>query len=261
MSKKFHFITGLPRSGSTLLSALLKQNPKFHASITDPLATIVKGIIETSQDGPGLKYEVPIERRINTIHGTFEGFYRHINKSVIFNTNRAWTLLMSQVDKIYPESKFIICVRDIVRILDSFENIYRNNPLVKNTVSGSIGGTVYSRADALMIDEGIVGFPLQGIKQAITGNEQSKLFIIEYNNLCQMPDLILKALYNFLEEEPFEHNFNNIENDWEEYDREIGVPMHKLKPRVEFQERKLIIPPDLIQKYSNMEVWRLNLES
>lgn len=257
MSKKFHFITGLPRSGSTLLSALLKQNPKFHASITDPLATIVKGIIETSQEGPGMKYEVPIERRINTIRGTFEGFYQHIDKPVIFNTNRAWTLLTSQIDKIYPDSKFIVCVRDIVRVIDSFETIHRNNPMIKNTVSGSIGGTVYSRTDALMLEDGIVGFPLLGIKQAITGNEQSKLFIVEYNNLCQMPDLILKALYNFLGEEPFQHDFNNIESDWDEYDREIGVPMHKLKPRIEFQERKFIIPPDIIQKYTNMEVWRM----
>lgn len=261
MNKKYHFIAGLPRSGSTLLSALLKQNPKFHASITDPLATIVKGIIETSQEGPGMKYEVPIERRINTIRGTFEGFYQHIDKPVIFNTNRAWTLLTSQIDTIYTDSKFIICVRDIARIIDSFENIHRNNPMVKNTVSGSIGGTVYSRADSLMLEEGIVGFPLQGIKQAITGNEQSKLFIIEYNKLCQKPGLIFNALYNFLEEEPFEHDFNNIKSDWDEYDREIGVSMHKLKSRVEFIERKFIIPPDIIQKYSNMEVWRFNLES
>ncbi|MBU0835751.1 MAG: sulfotransferase, partial [Gammaproteobacteria bacterium] len=27
----YHFISGLPRSGSTLLAALLRQNPRFHA--------------------------------------------------------------------------------------------------------------------------------------------------------------------------------------------------------------------------------------
>jgi len=31
MSEKiYHFITGLPRSGSTLISSILQQNPKFH---------------------------------------------------------------------------------------------------------------------------------------------------------------------------------------------------------------------------------------
>lgn len=256
MNKKYHFITGLPRSGSTLLSAILNQNPRFHASITDPLATMVRGVIETSQNGPGMKYEVPIERRISTVRGTVNGFYDHVDKPVIFNTNRAWTILTSQIDKIYPESKFIVCVRDIPRILDSFETINRNNPMVTNTVSGGLEGTVYSRSEALMTNEGIVGFPLLGIKQAITGNEQHKLFFIEYDQMCQMPQVVMSALYNFLEEEQFAHDFDNVQGDWDEYDREIGVPMHKLKTRVQFQERKFIIPPDIIQRYSNLEVWR-----
>jgi sulfotransferase len=32
-----HFISGLPRSGSTLLAALLRQNPRFHAGMTSPV--------------------------------------------------------------------------------------------------------------------------------------------------------------------------------------------------------------------------------
>jgi sulfotransferase len=32
-----HFISGLPRSGSTLLAALLRQNPRFEAGMSGPL--------------------------------------------------------------------------------------------------------------------------------------------------------------------------------------------------------------------------------
>ncbi len=32
----FHFISGLPRAGTTLLAALLRQNPRFHAGMTSP---------------------------------------------------------------------------------------------------------------------------------------------------------------------------------------------------------------------------------
>ena len=32
---KLHFISGLPRSGSTLLAGLLRQNPRFAAAIRD----------------------------------------------------------------------------------------------------------------------------------------------------------------------------------------------------------------------------------
>lgn len=257
MNKKYHFITGLPRSGSTLLSAILKQNPRFHASITDPLATMTKGIIETSQDGPGMKFEVPVERRISTVKGMINGFYENIDKEVIFNTNRAWTLLTPQIDTIFPESKFIVCVRDIAWVLDSFEVAHRKNPLSTNTVTGGLSGTVYSRMESLMTDDGIVGFPLLGIKQAITGNEKHKLFILEYDQLCKNPELMIKALYAFIDEPMFNHNFNDIQGNWEDYDNEIGIPLHKLSSRVTYSPRKFLIPPDIIQKYSNMEVWRM----
>ncbi|MGH8137248.1 MAG: sulfotransferase, partial [Steroidobacteraceae bacterium] len=44
-AQKFHFISGLPRSGSTLLSAILKQNPRFHAGMTSPLGDMVSTLV------------------------------------------------------------------------------------------------------------------------------------------------------------------------------------------------------------------------
>ena len=38
---KLHFISGLPRSGSTLLAGILRQNPAFHAAMTGPVAGLV----------------------------------------------------------------------------------------------------------------------------------------------------------------------------------------------------------------------------
>ena len=37
MAKRMHFISGLPRSGSTLLPALLRQNLLFSAAMTSPV--------------------------------------------------------------------------------------------------------------------------------------------------------------------------------------------------------------------------------
>lgn len=256
-NKQYHFITGLPRSGSTLLSAILKQNPRFHSSITDPLATLVKGVIETSQEGPGMKSEVPVQRRRNIVEGLFNGFYKEVDRPVIFNTNRAWTLLTPQMKDLYPKSKMLVCVRDINWILDSFETAHRKNPLSTNTVTGGLGGTVYSRVESLMEEKGIVGFPYIGIKQAITSAEKNMLMLIEYNELCKNPEQILRSVYNFIGEEHYEHDFNNVEGSWDEYDAEIGIPLHQVRRKVEFTQRQFILPPDILQKYTNMEVWRL----
>jgi sulfotransferase len=257
MNKTYHFITGLPRSGSTLLSSILKQNPKFHASITDPLASLVKGVIESSQDGPGMKSEVPIERRKNLVRHLFDGYYQDVNKEVIFNTNRGWTYLTGVVKDLYPKSKFIVCVRDINWVLDSFESAHRRNSFSTNSVTGGLGGSVYSRAEFLMTETGIVGFPYIGVKQAITGPDQSLLFLLEYEQLCKKPKETIQALYNFIDEPYYEHDFNDVEASWDEYDSEIGIKLHDVRKKVEWRERKFILPPDLLNKYANMEVWRM----
>jgi sulfotransferase len=255
--KTYHFITGLPRAGSTLLSGILKQNPRFHASITDPLATLVKGMVESCQDGPGMKKEVPVERRKNLVRHVMEGYYADVDKPVIFNTNRAWTLLPHLMKDLYPKSKMVVCVRDIKWIMDSFELAHRRDPLSTNTMFGGLSGTVYSRMDSLMTDTGVVGFPYIGVKQAITSAEKNMLMLVEYDQLCKNPAGILKALYNFIGEPFYEHDFKNVEASWDEYDSEIGMKLHEVKRKVEYKSRETILPPDIINKYSNMEVWRM----
>lgn len=42
---RFHFISGLPRSGSTLLAGILRQNPRFHAAMNSLVkALLLRGI-------------------------------------------------------------------------------------------------------------------------------------------------------------------------------------------------------------------------
>jgi len=257
MTRQYHFITGLPRSGSTLLTSILNQNPRFHSSITDPLATFVKGMLETLVSEPGMKTVFPEERRANTIRGMIDGYYEHIDKEVIFNTNRAWTFLTPQVKHVYPNAKMIVCVRDVNWVLDSFEQAHRRQPMDVNTVTGGPGKSVYERVEMIMTEQGIVGFPYVGIKQAITSNERNMLMLVEYDDLAKSPEKVMRAIYNFIDEPWFEHNFNNVEASWDEYDKEIGITLHKVRKKVEFTSRKSILPPDILNKFNNMEVWRM----
>ncbi|WP_414570950.1 sulfotransferase [Nostoc sp. CCY 9925] len=54
MTPKIHFISGLPRSGSTLLGVLLRQNPQFHASMTSPVGSLVNRMLEHRLSNPGI---------------------------------------------------------------------------------------------------------------------------------------------------------------------------------------------------------------
>ena len=51
MNQGIHFISGLPRSGSTLLAAILRQNPHFHAGMSSPVGTLFNALLrQMSQD-------------------------------------------------------------------------------------------------------------------------------------------------------------------------------------------------------------------
>ena len=51
LPQRFHFISGLPRSGSTLLSAILRQNPRFHAGVSSPVGAFFSSVLANVSAG------------------------------------------------------------------------------------------------------------------------------------------------------------------------------------------------------------------
>lgn len=255
MKKEYHFITGLPRSGSTLLSSILLQNPDFHASISDCLFECTDQIIKNAS-APQFKKMISIDRRKNMIKGLFDGFYEDVNKTTIFNTNRLWTYLSPLIADLYSNSKFIVCVRDINWILDSFEMAQRKNPYNTTSFGGNTSDSVYDRVSRLAEAGGLIMHPYHGIKQAMSSNEKHKLFFVEYNDLCITPEQTMKRLYEFIEKDYFNHDFNDVERSWDEYDVELGADLHKVRKDIQYIERESILTPDILYQYANMEFWR-----
>ena len=68
--KKMHMISGLPRSGTTLLSTILNQNPKFSASISGPAARMVRSIVTEAQAQGGYRKQCPESKRKKLIQNS-----------------------------------------------------------------------------------------------------------------------------------------------------------------------------------------------
>lgn len=256
--KQFYFISGLPRSGTTLLSAILNQNPEFHASISGPLARFTRAIIAESSAQSGYAHQCPQTTRKEIIKGIFDNYYERFDNNVIFDTNRGWTLLLPIIKDLYPYTKVICCVRDINWILDSFEQLIRKNAF-QNTImfTESENLNVYTRAHTLMQPERTVGFAYTALKHAITSDERSMIMLVEYEQLCKQPQQMMKAIYKFIDKPYFDHDFNNVAMSFDEYDAEVMLPgLHTTRSKVEWIERETIIPPDILNTYAGMEVWR-----
>jgi sulfotransferase len=257
---KFHFISGLPRSGSTLLAALLKQNPRFHASMTSGLGALVTGAMQIMSPGSEVALTLEDGQREDILKSLFGAYYqRQTGREVIFDTNRMWTARMPLLAGLYPEAKVIACVRDVSWVMDSLERRVRENPYHFTKLFGpQNAGTVYSRVEGLMQHDALVGRAWTGLKEAYYGEQADRLLVIDYDLLVRAPEKVLRLTYQFIGEPWFDgHDFDHVEFDAPEFDEALGIDgLHRVRPKVEPQARKTILPPDLFQKFQGMDFWR-----
>ncbi len=256
--KKFYFISGLPRSGTTLLSTILNQNPKFQASISGPLARFVRAVIEQSSAQGGYRFQCDEVKRKKIIEGLFDNYYDAPDKEVFFDTNRGWNLLLPTIKDLFPYTKVLVCVRDIGWILDSFETLARKNPYSVSTMFSEPENTnVYTRSQTLMQDNKTVGFAYMALKHAITSAEKTMLMLVEYEQLSKQPKETMQAVYKFIGQPYFEHDFDNVATSYDEFDSDVNLKgLHTTRKKVEFVPRETVLPPDIWQRYSGLEVWR-----
>jgi sulfotransferase len=255
-----HFIAGLPRSGSTLLAAVLRQNPRFHARMTSPVAiwfATMLGAMSARQD---TEIFVSDAQRAGVLRGLFDSYYAGIHQNkVVFDSNRTWCAKLPALSELFPAAKIICCVRNPAWIVDSMERLVRRNKFQLSKIFNfDVNGTVYSRAGALMAADGVVGIAWNALREAFYGEHADKMLIVTFESLTRAPKDTISAIYEFLGEKPFTHDFENVRYDEPEFDARIGTPgLHKVEGRIEFKERETILPPELFSRFDYAPFWSI----
>lgn len=260
MSQKFHFISGLPRSGSTLLSALLLQNPRFHAGMTSPVGSLFTAMLQQFSAGSEFGAVLSKGQRQRLSRGLFESYYAdQQDKEVIFDTNRLWCAKLPALLDLFPDTKIIACVRNVAWIMDSLERLYRANPYENTRLfnDDTERNTVASRVDTLAQRNRLVGFAWSALKEAYYGENAKSMLVVEYDLLTQSPEQVLRLVYDFIGEPWFEHDFDNVQYDAPEFDQALGVSgLHRVRRKVGVEARRTILPPDLFQQYASLSFWQ-----
>ena len=128
MPHAFHFIAGLPRSGSTLLSAILRQNPRFHAGMTGPVGSMIDALLRNMSMSNEFSVFTTDAQREALLRSVFATFYADIpDHHVVFDSNRMWCARLPLISSLFPQARVVCCVRDIPWILDSIERLIRKN--------------------------------------------------------------------------------------------------------------------------------------
>jgi len=256
--KEFFFISGLPRSGSTLLSAILRQNPDFYADISSPMQGLVTSTINVIT-GSENNHLIDEDRRRQILRDTFEAYYRAVNNPVVFDTSRGWTAKTALLKDLFPKTKIICCVRDLFWILDSFERITAKNSLYGAALTDDEARqTVTTRCDALMDvkKEGQVVKPYYFLEEGLLLNPDM-IFLMEYEGLCRYPEDTMRKIYRFIGKPYFSHDFDNVEYENEVYDKALNMKsLHTVRRKVSWEERPSILPKSIWDKYAGKEFWR-----
>lgn len=271
MEKTFYFMAGLPRSGSSVLSAILNQNSRFYSGPSSPVVATMLSI-ENSLSNDELFLGYPkIEQGKQIIASVLPQYYSDRPEPVIFDKNRSWTVRLEYISGYFDIKPKVICpVRDVSEILTSFITMLRKNPyevggkinfIDEMLVKNNIPLTDDNRCEMLASANGILGQSMEGMKKALMEGHDNSLHFVEYKNLVNNPKETIEKIYDFLDEEPFEHTFDNLKNENRENDAQVYgfADMHEVRPKLKSisKDPEKVLSKDIIERCKGTEFWRV----
>ena len=264
MKRKIYFISGLPRSGSTLLCNLLLQNPEIFASTTSSLLDLALQLRDNWGSFEGHKSNPDGQDKWNVIRSVVESYHK-TDKIIVFDKNRAWTNNIEFMEKVLGyEVKVICCVRNLEDILSSFEKLFRKNRAdgeIHSEFKNSKMKTLEGRCEVWASDEGVLGRPYVHLKDAFDRGLSDRIKILPYEFFTSNPEQSMREIYNWIGITNYMHDFKNIKQVVFEDDFGYGWgdDLHKIKEgsiKPSISDSKLVLGEKLTEFYSNKEFWK-----
>ena len=239
MNKTLHFLSGIPRSGSTVLAAILNQNPMTHVSTTSGLVHALDGLANTWHSAGLLNENDPERKKLaQTMRGAIDAFYEDTTAPVIIDKSRGWPIAqimaaMSQV--LGHQPKIIATVRSVPDCAASFIRVAKPENLDEFMYSGQLMD--HLKAAYISLQNGYEYAP-------------ENFLFVEYEDLLTDPKAQLARIHAFLELPDFSYDFDNIDGSTVAEDDENlhgHAGMHDVKPKLEAQHKQ--DPKDLLKSH------------
>lgn len=225
MIKQFVALSGLPRSGSTLLSSILHQNPDIHAEGNSAVCQLMWDMQQSCQTTA--KEQLDANYRHDTQYQLVKAipdiYYQNTTRSIVIDKCRSWTLAANQDllrRYITDQPKTIVLTRPVNEIIESFASLYElnNKPFDANEY-------LQEESEPLMRS-------LRGVEWAKQINQGEFLFIT-YAELVAETDDVLNKIYSFIGAPKYDHDLENIENTLPENDSVYGLlGMHDVRKTI-----------------------------
>jgi sulfotransferase len=239
---KIFFVSGLPRSGSTLMMNLLGQNPNHHVTPTNGLLDLVMNIKSSwvndiSFRSQGIENVQPFVT--DSMEGLVRGYHkRHLEDGkIVFDKSRGWVAYIELMEEVFQkEVRVIVTVRDVRAIIASFEKIHRKNSMIRlptNQETYIAAQTIEGRARSLLAPASVVGISLNRTRDAMQRGVANRLIIVPYTYFTHYPKETMNQIHSHLGLDPFDYDPDNVEQITHEDDSVHGMDLHKIKTKIE----------------------------
>lgn len=265
--KKYYFLSGLPRSGNTLLSAILNQNPKIYSSPLSPVKDILLNYDNLFKTDENFLREENEKKLIQFGNNIIENYYKDIKNPIIFDRAKGWGLpnyfnLIKKYIDLNP--KTIFTVRPTIEILTSFINILPEDSYIDKEMEETSWWNKNflnkndNRCDYLMRPYGQIDNLLFSLNNILNLENIKNVCLVEYNDIIKDPEKTMHKIYNFIELPYYKHDFNNIikvENGKENIKHPKN--MHEIRKTLKkiSKNPKDVLSNYVISKYSNEDWW------
>jgi sulfotransferase len=256
---------GLPRTGSTLLVNLMRQNPNITVSpdsLLGPLLSNIQGFmgdtINESQFKSDQTYEMYRKFCIEGSRGWIDSIS---NTNYYIDKCRSWGINIDLTFNLFPDIKLIFTVRDLRGVISSFDNLCRKTLL--STKEHFYDDEFDFNEKDLMVNrvekffsEHMVSKPLLTLKELFEIKQEylSQIKFVKYEDIMSNPNKVLDEIYDFLNVQRYDHDINNIQQGF--YHDCIYLPYghhriaNKITPKKQtFNKLPNNIQEDILNKY------------
>ena len=262
--EQLYFNASMPWSGSELLQCLLGQHPDVYASATSPLleyqfaARGNRNLPEVLSQDPELMDKAFIEM----CGSMAEGYYSALtDKDVVVDKNRGWSHYYEWAARWNSNPKMLCMVRDLRDTVASAERTYRKNrdkPVGPDNPAQLQNMTVGQRANHWLNTQPL-GLALQRTADCFQRDVAKNMLFVRYEDLCSDPEETMDRVWEYLEMDAPEHDFDSIVKQVEEDSSHFGVyGCHDVAPKIRpykpgrWQE---VLPPDVARAIVLSNQW------
>lgn len=235
------FLSGLPRTGSTLLTSILSQNPQLHTGNNSALCQLMWDMQVSCWNTEQLHNKPDMQEKLLT--SIPKVFYQGIEGNII-DKCRSWTL-PANLELIHTyitdKPKVVVMLRSIVDIVKSFVYVRTKN----NWENPELG----------LLDDGSepIMRSLDGVSNALSINKGQFLFL-HYEDLIANPDKTINSIYEFCGWKKFEHTYDNIINKNPERDDLLNlIGLHDIRPILSKRKIEIKLSSRLYEKALSLD--------